>query len=182
VLATALPGAKSLEKVSENEFIGEMNVRIGPVAGLFAGKVIVSNEVAPESCTLMVEGKGNPGFVKGTGNILLEDQNNGTTLMKYDGDAQVGGKLASVGQRLLDTASKSLINQGLETLNLALQARVAAKSEGKEVEYTPPSEAKFISAVVKDMASEIFSSRKVWIGIIIFLVMAILIIIWLNNP
>lgn len=181
VLATALPGAKSLEKTGENEYVGEMNVRIGPVAGLFAGRLVVSNEIAPESCVLTVEGKGNPGFVKGTGNILLQDQGDGTTIMKYDGDAQVGGKLASVGQRLLDTASKSMINQGLETLNLALQARVAAKAEGKEVEFTPPSEAKFISAVVKDVAGAVLTSRGFLIGIAILIVIVIIAWILINS-
>ncbi len=178
VLATALPGTKSLDKVGENEYAGEMNVRVGPVAGLFSGRLIVSNEVEPESCTLTVDGRGSPGFMNGTGNVFLYDQGDGTTLMKYDGEVQIGGKLASVGQRLLDTASKSIIRQGLEALNLALQARVAAKTEGKNVEYTPPSESKFMAAVAKDMAGEIFTpARLVWIAIAILAVIALIIII-----
>ncbi len=181
VLATALPGTKSLDKVGENEYAGEMNVRVGPVAGLFSGRLIVSNEVEPESCTLTVDGRGSPGFMNGTGNVFLYDQGDSTTLMKYDGEVQIGGKLASVGQRLLDTASKSIIRQGLEALNLALQARVAAKTEGKNVEYTPPSESKFMAAVAKDMAGEIFTpARIVWIAIAILAVIALIIII-LNN-
>lgn len=178
VLATALPGTKSLDKVGENEYAGEMNVRVGPVAGLFSGRLIVSNEVEPESCTLTVDGRGSPGFMNGTGNVFLYDQGDSTTLMKYDGEVQIGGKLASVGQRLLDTASKSIIRQGLEALNLALQARVAAKTEGKNVEYTPPSESKFMAAVAKDMAGEIFTpARIVWIAIAILAVIALIIII-----
>ncbi len=178
VLATALPGTKSLDKVGENEYAGEMNVRVGPVAGLFSGRLIVSNEVEPESCTLTVDGRGSPGFMNGTGNVFLYDQGDSTTLMKYDGEVQIGGKLASVGQRLLDTASKSIIRQGLEALNLALQARVAAKTEGKNVEYTPPSESKFMAAVAKDMAGEIFTpARLVWIAIAILAVIALIIII-----
>lgn len=178
VLATALPGTKSLDKVGENEYAGEMNVRVGPVAGLFSGRLIVSNEVEPESCTLTVDGRGSPGFMNGTGNVFLYDQGDSTTLMKYDGEVQIGGKLASVGQRLLDTASKSIIRQGLEALNLALQARVAAKTEGKDVEFTPPSESKFMAAVAKDMAGEIFTpARLVWIAIAILAVIALIIII-----
>ena len=164
VLATALPGTKSLDKVGENEYAGEMNVRVGPVAGLFSGRLVVSNEVPPSSLTLAVDGRGNAGFINGTGNIVLIDQGDRTTLMKYDGDLQIGGKLASVGQRLLDTASKSTIRQALEALNLALQARVAAKAEGKEVEYTPPSEGEFMTAVAKDMAGQILTpNRAAWI-------------------
>lgn len=182
VLATALPGTKSLEKVGENEYAGEMNVRVGPVAGLFSGRLVVSNEVPPESCTLSVDGRGSPGFIKGNGNVMLSEQDAGNTLMKYDGDVQIGGRLASVGQRLLDTASKSMINQGLETLNMALQARVAAKVEDKEVEYTPPTESQFMTAVAKDMAGQIFTpARVVGIAIAVIVIIAIIAAIWFGT-
>jgi carbon monoxide dehydrogenase subunit G len=181
VLATALPGTQSLNQVSENEYEGEMHVRVGPVAGVFSGRVVASNEVAPESYTLTVEGKGAPGFAKGTGHVQLVDQGDGTTLMKYEGEVQIGGKIASVGQRLLDTASKSMIRQGLETLNKALEMRVA-KSEGQEeVEYKPPSEAGFAAAVAKDMAGEMLSpSWMIWIAVAVVIVVVIVAVIWLS--
>ena len=69
VLASALPGTQSLEKISENEYQGEMQVRIGPVGGLFSGRVLFSVEGPPESLSMTVEGKGKPGFVKGIGNV-----------------------------------------------------------------------------------------------------------------
>ncbi|NIO68440.1 MAG: carbon monoxide dehydrogenase, partial [Anaerolineae bacterium] len=144
--------------VSENEYEGEMHVRVGPVAGVFSGRVAASDEVPPESYTLTVEGKGAPGFAKGTGHVQLMDQGDGTTLMKYEGEVQIGGRIASVGQRLMDTASKSMIRQGLETLNKALEARVAKSESQEEVEYNPPSEAEFAAAVAKDMAGEVFTS------------------------
>lgn len=121
ILATALPGTKKLELVGENEYEGEMQVRIGPVAGVFGGKLIVSNEVAPESLTLTVEGVGKVGFLKGSGDIVLRDQDGNSTLMKYSGEVQIGGKVASVGQRLFDAVSKSMIRQGLGKLNEALR-------------------------------------------------------------
>jgi carbon monoxide dehydrogenase subunit G len=180
VLATALPGTKSLVKVGDNEYEGEMNVRVGPVGGLFSGRLVVSNERPPESCTLTVEGKGSSGFANGTGNVILSDLGDRETLMKYEGELQIGGKLASVGQRLLDTASKSIIRQGLEALNMALKARVAAKSEGGSSEYQPPSQSEFIAAVAKDMAGEMLSSsRIVWIVIAILVILAILAAIWI---
>ncbi len=181
ILATALPGTKSLDKVGENEYRGEMNVRVGPVGGLFSGHLVVSNEVPPSSLTLTVDGRGNPGFINGAGNVVLNDQGDGTTLMKYDGEMQIGGRLASVGQRLLDTASKSTIHQGLDALDMALQARVAAKSEGKKVEYTPPSESEFVAAVAKDMAGQVLSSRTVWIIIAIIVVLALVAAIWISR-
>jgi uncharacterized protein len=137
--------------------------------------------VPPEKCTLTVEGKGGPGFANGAGHVTLIDLGNGTTLMKYEGEVQIGGKLASVGQRLLDTASKSMIRQGLETLNSALQARVAANSGKTDVDYKPPSESKFMAAVAKDMAGEVLSSRAIWIAFAIFLILAIVIAIWIGS-
>jgi len=182
VLATALPGTANLNRVSENEYEGEMNVRVGPVAGVFSGRVAVWDEVPPESYTLSVEGRGGPGFVKGTGHVQLIDQGNGTTLMKYEGEVQIGGKLASVGQRLLDTVSKSMIRQGLEALNQALQARVSANSEAQEVEYKPPSEAEFAAAVAKDMASGVFSSSPmILIAVAVIIVIAIATVIWFGR-
>jgi carbon monoxide dehydrogenase subunit G len=148
VLATALPGTQDLNQVSESEYQGQMSIRVGPVSGTFSGKVVVSDEVPPESYTLAVEGRGAPGFAKGTGNVNLVDQGDGTTLMEYEGDVQIGGKLAGVGQRMLETVSKSMTRQGLETL-----------------EFTPPSETEFAVAVAKDMAAEIFSpeNRTLWL-------------------
>ncbi|MGD8902149.1 MAG: carbon monoxide dehydrogenase subunit G [Anaerolineae bacterium] len=154
VLATALPGTQSLEQVGESEYVGKMHVRIGPVAGVFAGKIIVSDEVPPESCTLHVDGKGAPGFANGIGYVKLFEQEDGRTLMKYDGEMQVGGRLANAGQRLIDSASRSMIAQGLESLNSALKTRLLAEEEGIDIEYVPPSEAEFAAAVAKDVARE----------------------------
>jgi hypothetical protein len=97
--------------------------------------------------------------------------------MKYDGEMQIGGRLASVGQRLLDTTSKSMIRQGLETLNKTLQARIAVKTGSGEVEYKPPSESEFAAAVAKDMAGEaLSSSRTIWIAVAVVIVIVIVIV------
>jgi carbon monoxide dehydrogenase subunit G len=175
ILATALPGTQSLEQVSENEYAGKMHVRIGPVSGVFAGKIVVSDEVPPESCTLAVDGRGAPGFAKGTGHVQLFENEDGRTLLKYEGDMQVGGRLASVGQRLIDTASKSMIRQGLESLNNSLRARAEAEAEGIEVEYVPPSEAKFAAAVARDMAKEMMPPPQTMELVVVVAVLAFLI-------
>ena len=172
VLATALPGTQSLEQVSENEYAGKMHVRIGPVSGVFAGKIVVSDEVPPESYTLAVEGRGAQGFANGVGHVTLVDNDDGTTLMEYEGDMQVGGRLASVGQRLIDTASRSMIRQGLDSLNNALKARMQAELEGVEAEYVPPTEAEFAAAVAKDVAREMVSPAQA-IGIVVAVVAVI---------
>lgn len=182
VLATALPGTQSLEQVSENEYQGEMHVRIGPVAGLFSGLLVISDEVPPESLTMTVEGKGKPGFVKGTGSVQLISQQANKTLMQYQGDMQIGGRLASVGQRMMDSVTKSLLKQGLDSLNQALLARQTSQTTGEQVEYKPPSESEFAASVAKDMAGEVFSSRRViWIAGAIVIVIIILAVVALSR-
>ena len=178
VLATCLPGTQSLHLVGENEYEAEINVHVGPIVGAFSGRILVSNEVPPESCTLTVEGKGKPGFMNGTGNVQLSEQADHRTLMKYGGEVQIGGRLAGVGQRMIDTVSKSMIRQGLGTLNEAIKARGVARADAKQVEYTPPSETKFAAAVAKDMAGGLLS-RKLLVWLAIGLIVVILAIVWL---
>ena len=126
MLVQALPGTKSLKQTGENEYQGELQVRIGPIAGSFGGKLTISNEKPMESLTLTVEGTGKIGFVKGSGDVVFVDIGGSKTTIKYSGEIQIGGKVASVGQRLFDTVSKSMIDQGLGKLNEILKQRVAA--------------------------------------------------------
>jgi carbon monoxide dehydrogenase subunit G len=174
VLASALPGTQSMQQISEAEYEGKMNVRIGPVAGVFAGRVVVSDETPPESATLTVEGRGAPGFVEGSGHVRLTEQGPNRTLLAYEGDLQVGGKLASVGQRLMDSVSKSIIRQGLESINALLQAPAAPAAEvtapqpemaarpGQQAPEPPPafpprqepSQVQFAATVARDVARD----------------------------
>src|SRR5512140_454671 len=150
-LSQALPGESTLNKLSDNEYEGMMNVRIGHVSGTFTGKLVVSNEVPPESCTLTVDGKGAPGFAKGVGNVKFTEQDANTTYMTYTGDLTVGGTLASVGQRMLDSVGKSIIRQGFEVLDKVLEVRLANKKGGEQVEFKAPTVTEFGANVSKDM-------------------------------
>lgn len=152
VLASAVPGMDKLDLVAENEYEGVMNVRIGPVSGKFQGKLSLTDVVAPESLTLNVDGRGAPGFGKGVGKATFTEQADGTTLLKYDGDMSIGGALASVGQRMIDSVAKSMIRTAFETLDKALEARLAAKASGSEVvNFKPPTQTEFAATVVKDV-------------------------------
>ena len=98
VLAKTMPGCERLELAGENQFEGDLHIRVGPVQGKFKGTVKLEDLVAPASYALQVEGRGPAGFVNGSGTVRLEEED-GSTVMHYAGDAQVGGRIASVGQR-----------------------------------------------------------------------------------
>ncbi len=160
VLATALPGTQELEQLSDTEYAGAINLRVGPIGGSFSGKIFVEDEAPPEYVKLRAEGEGKPGFFKGVGEVLLLDQGEGRTLMKYSGDIQIGGKLASVGQRLIDTTSKSMIRQGFEVLDQALAAGIGGEEDAGEIEFAVPSEAEFAASVAKDVAKETLTGSR----------------------
>lgn len=158
VLILAVPGTQSLKKLAEGEFEGEMNVKIGPLNGVFLGHVTLSNRVPPESYTLVVDSKGPLGYGKGSGTVKLEATDANTTVMKYSIELEVGGKLAGVGQRLLETVSGSISRQSLTALNQALMDRLA----GKELKKAP-SQTKFAMGVTTDLMRRMFCSKMFWI-------------------
>ena len=125
VLAATMPGCEKLELVGENQYEGTLDIKVGPVQGKFQGKIQLEDIRAPEGYTMKVDGRGSPGFVKATAVVDLVGEGDQTRL-DYEGDAQVGGRIASVGQRLLDSSAKSIIKQSLEGLNETLKARSAA--------------------------------------------------------
>jgi carbon monoxide dehydrogenase subunit G len=130
VLAATMPGCEKLDLV-DGRYVGELNVKVGPVQGKFTGKIDLEDMVELKSYTLKVDGRGAPGFVKATARISLAPEGDGTK-MSYDADANVGGKLASVGQRLIEASAKAITKQSLEGLNETVKARVAALAAAGE--------------------------------------------------
>lgn len=125
VLAKALPGTKTLTQVAEDRYEGVMKVSVGPVsAAEFAVKVELRDKVAPEKFAMHIDGKGSVGFTKGTATIELEEQEGPVTVMRYTSDVQVGGKIAAVGQRLLESVGKMMAKQALDGLNKELEQRL----------------------------------------------------------
>jgi carbon monoxide dehydrogenase subunit G len=116
VLARATPGCERLEPVGPDEFDATLSVGIASVKGTYQGKLAILDKKPLEGYTLRVEGSGRPGFVKGEGRLALTDEDGGTRAT-IKGEAQVGGVIAAVGQRLLGAASRMLMEQFLSSLD-----------------------------------------------------------------
>jgi len=192
VLSSVMPGGEDFKEIGENEYAGLLNIKVGPVQGKFKGTIKLSDIVAPESYQMDVDGNGPPGFVKANGGLKLSGQGD-QTLMTYEGTAQVGGRIASVGQRLLETSAKSIIRQSLEGLNEYLKLQVASQEaaetgveEGAEAvgaaqapQYKPPTQTAVAVNVAKDVAGDIVPPRyrPVLIGVAAIVVIVILYLI-----
>jgi carbon monoxide dehydrogenase subunit G len=125
VLVKALPGARTLTQTGDGRYEGVMSVGVGPVsAAAFDVRVELLDRVPPERFSMRIDGKGPIGFTRGSADVTLSETN-GTTTMQYRADLQVGGRIAGVGQRLLDSTSRMMTRQALEALNRELQSRFA---------------------------------------------------------
>jgi len=106
VLKSCIPGCEQLDKNADNEFQATATIKVGPVKARWKGKVRLSDLDPPNSYRISGEGEGGvAGFAKGGAKVSLADKDGGT-LLTYDVEAQIGGKLAQLGQRLINSAAK----------------------------------------------------------------------------
>lgn len=115
-LARAMPGCEALDPIGENEFAMRMKMVLASMNGLFQGKVRIADQNPPVSYRLIVEGTGKIGFMKGDGVLRLASASE-TTTVGYEGDVEVGGTIAAVGQRMIQTTARMLIKRFFDKLN-----------------------------------------------------------------
>lgn len=108
-LGSMIPGAKGLKEVGPDQYTANMDIGIGPIKTSFSGKVSITDRDEPNSYTLQLEGDSRHGWMKGTGGVELEEISPESTLIRADGEVQVGGMIARVGQRMLPGVSKQLM-------------------------------------------------------------------------
>jgi uncharacterized protein len=165
VLTRVLPGCEDFREVGDNEYEGVLKIKVGPVQGKFNGKVKLSDLKAPESYHLDLDGKGAPGFVNGQGELRLADEG-GKTRLHYEVDAKVGGRIASVGQRLLDSTTRVITRQALEGLDAQIAARTSAAGSGDAgapepaAAPAPPSQSEFAAEVAKGVVADLIPPDK----------------------
>ena len=129
VLKACIAGCDKLEPAGEGKFAVGMAVKIGPVSAKFAGSIALSDVVPPNSYTISFEGKGGPaGFGKGQAKVRLTADDAGC-LLDYTVQAQVGGKVAQLGQRLIDGAAKSMAEDFFKRFDEEMQRRHPAAAE-----------------------------------------------------
>ena len=110
ILKRCIPGCEELEMVSDTEMTAKVKTRVGPVSASFTGKVTLSDINPPASYKISGEGQGGvAGFAKGGAEVTLKDDG-GETVLRYAATAQVGGKLAQIGSRLIDATAKKMAN------------------------------------------------------------------------
>jgi len=136
ILAAVMPGCEKLE-LEGGSYVGEIKVKVGPIQGKFTGKVDLQDKVEPQSYTMIVDGRGAPGFVKATAHVRLAAEGEATRV-HYDTDAQIGGKIASVGQRLIEASARAIVAQSLEGLQANIKLRAAAYREAAAKQAPAP--------------------------------------------
>ena len=124
ILAQALPGCEKLEAIGPNEYKATMKIGVAAIKGTFEGKVKLSDLEPPNRYRMAVEGSGGPGFVRGAAGMQLSDVDGGTRV-SYDADVQVGGLIASVGQRMLGGVTKMMLDQFFTKMTELLTSKPA---------------------------------------------------------
>jgi carbon monoxide dehydrogenase subunit G len=166
VLKACLPGCEEIEKTSETEMTATIVAKVGPVRAKFSGRMTLSDLDPPNGYTLSGEGQGGPaGFASGVAKVMLSGEG-AETLLRYDVDAKVGGKLAQIGSRLIDSTAKKLSREFFGAL--------AERLGGAPAEAAPAAEAAAVPAKAP-------SARKglptpVWVAGIIAIVIILILI------
>jgi len=172
VLKASIPGCESLTKLSDDQLQATAAIKIGPIAARFTGKVKLSDLDPPNAYTISGEGQGGvAGFAKGGAKVNLEEDGPAETLLRYAVQAQVGGKIAQLGARLIDATAKQMADAFFDRFSAQVAASSAATDAGLAAPLPPVAAAKPAGISVWSLipAEPFGLPRVAWIGIAIFL-------------
>ena len=137
-LKGCVPGCESIERTGDNEFSVLMTARVGPVAAKFKGRMLISDSKPPNSYALAFEGQGGvAGFAKGSASVSLTPEGEKQTLLSYQAKANVGGKLAQIGSRLVDAAAQKVAAEFFTAFNERMSTMHAAAAHVEEEHALP---------------------------------------------
>lgn len=178
VLKACIPGCEELNKSSDTELVAKVVAKIGPVKASFGGKVTLSDIDAPNGYTITGEGQGGAaGFAKGGAKVRLEAVDGGAaTILHYAADAQIGGKLAQIGSRLVEGSARKLADEFFAAFAAQAAARAGAAAAEGAAEAVPAVAAQELA---KAAGSEPGQAKRglspwIWIGGLTVVVGAIL--------
>ena len=134
VLQRCIPGCERLEQTAENTFAATIRTGVGSIKGVFNGTARLEDMREPEHLRLVVDGKGAPGFLKGSGDLALAPAGTGTSVT-YTANVQVGGTIASVGQRMIQGTAKMMATQFFTSL--AAEAKTAVGEPPPQHDFFP---------------------------------------------
>ena len=137
VLKQCIPGCEEIEKTSDTSFTASVVTKVGPVKAKFSGEVELTNLIPPTSYTISGEGKGGAaGFASGSAQVTLTETEDGQTNLSYNVNAQVGGKLAQIGSRLIDSTAKKLAREFFDKFAKIVDPSESQPSVSEDVEVT----------------------------------------------
>jgi carbon monoxide dehydrogenase subunit G len=171
VLKACIPGCEELNKTADTEFVARVVAKIGPVKAGFGGKVTLSDLDPPNGYTISGEGQGGAaGFAKGNAKVRLEPvDGGGATILRYSADAQIGGKLAQIGSRLVEGSAKKLADEFFAAFaaQVSVEAPAAPEVPGEPLPETPAGPVTQPAAIVPTAASSGLSPVIWIIGLIV---------------
>jgi carbon monoxide dehydrogenase subunit G len=169
ILKQCIAGCETLEKTSDTEFSARVTSRVGPVTAKFTGKVALSDVDAPNGYTISGEGQGGvAGFAKGGAKVALADDGDGT-LLTYEASGTVGGKLAQIGSRLIDSTARKMAADFFDKFAEAVGGPAEEDAPEEPAEAAP-------EAPAAQPKSEGLSPA-VWIGGLVAIAVIVLIIV-----
>jgi len=182
VLKAAIPGCDSINRLSDTEIEATVKAKIGPVKASFKGLVTLSDIDPPNGYTIRGEGKGGPaGFAKGGAKVRLVDVGS-ETILSYKVDASVGGKIAQIGARLIDSTAKKLADEFFAKFS-ALAAAKASDHKASASDAQPKAHASLATSMTQNQASATVTpilGKNTWIiGALVVVVIVIVAVVYI---
>lgn len=175
VLKDAIPGCRSLTRLSDTEYEAEVTTRVGPVQATFKGRITLSDLDPPNGYRISGQGSGGAaGFARGGATVTLTEPAPSTTTLAYDVDAQVGGKLAQIGQRLIDATARKTADEFFARF----RSRVEGPAEAAPETAAEPAAEPLGREAMREVEREHERSRRlIWLGLAILAAIVIWILI-----